>query len=238
MVDPFAQYATIFAVAPDQQLRSWSSEEFVSEWVGGDVVARMLELPRQISTALVADAELQVRHVVDLGSGPGAYLEAFLQAFPAATGTWIDSSESMEPIARERLAGFGDRVAYRLAGVEELEGLALGPASVIVTSRVVHHLSPEAIQALYRSAFDLIEPGGFFFNLDHYGSPAGWEPRYRRIRKTFLAARDKQIAPHRHDHPFSQVPAHLNWLDEAGFEAPDVPWRTFYTALLAGRRPA
>jgi trans-aconitate methyltransferase len=221
-----------------EQLRNWSSEDFVAEWVGGDVVARMLELPRQISTALVADAEVAVEHVVDLGSGPGAYLRVFLDAFPDARATWIDSSESMEAIARERLADYGDRVTYRLAGVEQLGQLGLDPAEVIVTSRVVHHLSPEAIQELYRAAFALIEPGGFVFNLDHYGAPAGWEPRYRRIRKKFLAARKNQIAPHHHEYPFSPVPAHLEWLDQAGFEAPDVPWRTFYTALVAGRKPA
>jgi SAM-dependent methyltransferase len=109
---------------------------------------------------------------------------------------------------------------------------------VIVTSRVVHHFSPDSIRALYREAFEGLRPGGFFFNLDHYGAPGDWERTYRRIRPEFVGKPRTALPPHRHDHPFSVPAAHLAWLEAAGFEAPDVPWRTFYTALLVGRRPA
>jgi SAM-dependent methyltransferase len=228
----------MYAMAPEQQLASWSSPEFAADWVRQDVLANMLALPRQISAALTVDAEVEVSHVIDLGSGPGAYLETFLDHFPAARGTWIDTSKKMEEVARDRLARFGDRVTYRLGDIERLDVHELDAAEVITTSRVVHHLSPEAIQELYGSVHDLVEPGGFFFNLDHYGSPEGWEPRYRRIRRQFTGPPKRDIPPHRHDFPFSPVPAHLEWLDRAGFRAPDVPWRTFYTALLAARRPA
>ncbi len=30
---------------------------------------------------------------------------------------------------------------------------------------------------------------------------------------------------------------HLAWVEAAGFEHPDVPWRTFYTALIVARKP-
>jgi tRNA (cmo5U34)-methyltransferase len=221
-----------------QQLGSWRSEEFVSDWVSQDVLSNMLELPRRISAALTVDSGVDVTHVVDLGSGPGAYLDTFLGEYPGARGTWIDTSPRMEEVARERLARFGDRVSYRIGPIEAVDALELDTAEVVTTSRVVHHLSAEAIRDLYRKVHALVAPGGFFFNLDHYGSPEGWEPRYRRIRRQFTGPPKRDIPPHRHDFPFSPVPAHLEWLDGAGFRAPDVPWRTFYTALLAARRPA
>jgi tRNA (cmo5U34)-methyltransferase len=221
----------------DQQLRSWSSEDLVAEWVGQDTLAGMLTLPRQLSAAVTADAEVPVAHVLDLGSGPGAYLETFLKAFPRSRGTWVDTSESMEEVAREELSELGDRVTYRRGDIEDLDALALEPAQVVLTSRVVHHLSPEGTQELYRKVYALLEPGGFFFNLDHYGSPEGWEPRYRRIRPQFTGP-GKGSPAHRHDYPFNPVPTHLGWLEQAGFEAPDVPWRTFYTALLAAQKPS
>jgi hypothetical protein len=46
------------------------------------------------------------------------------------------------------------------------------------------------------------------------------------------------VPGHRHDFPFSLTTEHVAWLEAAGFDAPDVPWRTFYTALLVGRKPA
>jgi SAM-dependent methyltransferase len=224
------------AMEANRELATWDESAFVAEWVDQDVLASMLTVPRQISAALLADAQVPVSHVIDLGSGPGAYLATLLRCFPGARGTWIDSSDSMEEIARERLAPLEGRVDYRLAEVESLAELALEPGEVIVTSRVVHHLSPEAIQRLYREVYELLPPGGFFFNLDHFGSPDGWEPRYRRIRPQFTGPRKSDIPPHRHDYPFSQIGEHVGWLEQAGFVAPDVPWRTFYTALLAARR--
>lgn len=222
----------------NQPAGTWSSEEFVAEWVGQDVLSDMLTLPRQISAALIADAGVPVSHAIDLGAGPGAYLQTLLESFRGARGTWIDTSTTMETVARERLADVGDRVTFRLGDIEALRALELEPAEVVVTSRVVHHLSPESIQDFYRGVHDLLEPGGFFFNLDHFAAPAEWEERYRRIRRQFTGKPKRDIPPHRHDFPFSRIEAHLGWLGEAGFETVDVPWRTFYTALLAARKRA
>jgi hypothetical protein len=223
-------------MGPDPSLRTWESEAFVAEWVGQDVLSDMLRLPRQISAALVADAEVPVAHVIDLGSGPGAYLQVLLEAFPGARGTWIDTSPTMESVARERLAGLGDRVDYRLADIEAFAELDLDGAEVVVTSRVVHHLSPDAIQRLYADVHDHLSTGGFFFNLDHFGTPGDWEPRYRHIRRQFTGKPKQDIPPHHHDHPFSRIEKHLSWLEQARLAPPDVPWRTFFTALLAARR--
>ena len=226
------------ALAMESNLPTWSSDEFVAEWVAQDLLADMFTLPRQISAAIVADAGVPVSHVLDLGAGAGAHLETMLRTFPRARGTWIDTSPKMEEIARDELADLGDRVDFHVGDMEQLEALAPDPAEVVLTARVVHHFSPESIRSLYRVIYDLVEPGGFFFNLDHYGSPDGWEPRYRRIRRQFTGPRKQDLPPHRHDFPFTPIPFHLEWLEEAGFQPPDVPWRTFYTALIAAQKPA
>ena len=223
-------------MSANKELGSWHSSNYVAEWVGQDVLADMLSLPRQLSAALVADANVDVRRVIDLGSGPGTYLDVFLTAFPEAVGIWVDSSEPMETEGRERLAAFGSRVDYVVGNVEELESLSLDEADVILTSRVVHHFSPDSVKRLYAGARKLLRPGGFFFNLDHFGSPEGWEPRYRRIRTQFTGTPKRTSAPHRHDVPFSPIPDHLQWLRDAGFTTADQPWRTFFTALLAAQR--
>lgn len=225
-------------MAADRQLESWHSAGYVAEWAGDDVLADLLDLPRKISAALVADSGIPVSHVVDLGSGHGPYLELFLRVFPSARGTWVDSSEPMRELASERLGPFGERVGYVLGDVEQLETIELAAADVVLTSRMLHHFSPESLQRTYAAVRHLVVPGGFFFSLDHFGAPGDWERRYRAIRDQFTGPRRRELKPHRHDYPLTPVDRHLRWLEAAGFESPDVPWRTFYTALLAARRAA
>jgi tRNA (cmo5U34)-methyltransferase len=222
----------------ETELGSWHSPEYVADWVGDDVIADLLSLPRKISVALVADAGNGVRHVVDLGSGHGPYLELFLRSFPEARGTWVDSSQAMLEVAREKLSSYADRVDFVLGDVEQLDELELERADVVVSSRVFHHLSPESLERLYGAIHDLLVPGGFFFNLDHVGPPGDWEQTYRRVRKSFTGPRKRELKPHRHDYPLAPAEDHLAYAAKAGFETPDTPWRAFYTALVAARKAA
>lgn len=218
------------------ELGSWQSSEYVGDWLGEDVIAGLLELPRRISLALVQDSSVDVRHVVDLGSGHGPYLELFLDAFPEVLGTWVDSSAAMQDEAVARLSRFDDRIRYVLADVQALPELE--PASVVVSSRALHHLSHESLANLYRTVGELVEPGGWVFNLDHVGAPGDLEQAYRRIRKLFTGERQRRLKPHRHDYPLARADEHAAWLEAGGLEHADVPWRTLYTALIAARKPA
>jgi len=49
------------------------------------------------------------------------------------------------------------------------------------------------------TALELLTPSGWFFNLDHFGSPEGWEKHYRAIRRQFTGKPPQEIAPHRHE---------------------------------------
>lgn len=220
-------------------LESWHSPDYAAQWAGEDVISNMLELPRKISAAIVGDSGLEVEHVVDLGSGPGVYLELFLKAFPDARGTWVDSSEAMLDLGRENLEPrFGDRVAYVVQDVERLEDAQIEPAQVVLSSRALHHFSPASLAHVYREIHELVAPGGFAINLDHVGAPGEWEQVYRRVRTQFTGDRTQQLASHRQDYPLERTERHLGWMSDAGFEAPDAPWRTFYTSLMIARKPA
>jgi SAM-dependent methyltransferase len=219
------------------ELESWHSHDYVARWTGDDVIAGLLEVPRRISAAIVHDAGLPVSHVLDLGSGHGPYLELCLRAFDGARGTWVDSSKAMEEIARERLVALGPRVSFVIGDLERLDDVDVDVADVVVTSRVLHHFSPESLSRFYRSVYRLLVPGGFFFNLDHVGAPGDWEQRYRRIRPQFTGARKRALKPHRHDYPLARVEDHLAWAADAGFADPDVAWRMLYTALVVARKP-
>src|SRR5262249_59136036 len=131
------------------QIGSWQSADYVGRWADEDVLARVLETPRRISLALLADAGADVRHVVDLGSGEGPYLADCLRAYPKARGTWLDSSEPMLERARESLAGLGDRVTFVVAPAEELGAAGIEPANVVVSARALHHPAPDRLPPPY-----------------------------------------------------------------------------------------
>lgn len=211
----------------------WNSPEYVEEWVRRDTQGDLLKLPMEIAVGLASEEGSPVRRIVDLGSGPGALLHRFLTAFPDAEGVWVDSSSPMAEVARKSLGLVAERVTFLIADAGQPDGLGLGTADVVATSRMIHHFSEAAIRDLYSWAAKVLGDQGYFFNLDHYGSPPGWESRYRSIRRRLLGGRPTSQS-HRHDHAFRPLEQHLEWLDAAGFDS-DVAWKAFHTALLVGR---
>jgi ubiquinone/menaquinone biosynthesis C-methylase UbiE len=222
----------------DHDPESWESAEYAALWAREDVIADLLEVPRQISVAIVEDSGIDVQHVVDLGSGPGAYLIPFLRAFPTARATWIDVSDAMRELAETELALWADRVTYVIGDVERLAEIDVDPAQVVISSRALHDLSPESLQGVYRAASDIVTPGGFVMNLDEVGAPGDWEQVHRRIRSRFSGERKREAKPHRQDDPLARTDEHGAWMEAAGFGPADTAWRAFYSALIVARKPA
>jgi ubiquinone/menaquinone biosynthesis C-methylase UbiE len=222
----------------DDAHESWESSGYAAAWAAEDVMAPVLELPRELSKALVIDAGIEVRHVIDLGSGPGSYLRTMLEAFPEAAGTWVDGSAAMLELARRELSHLGARVTFIVAELERLDSAPLEPADVVVSSRALHHLAPVALASVYRTVAGVLRPRGFMLNLDHVGSPDDyWHGTYRRIRDELVGSRRTQLKPHRQDGPLPTAELHLNLMSDAGLVYADVPWRFLTTALLVARKP-
>jgi SAM-dependent methyltransferase len=221
----------------EPQIESWTSASYAAQWASEDVIGDMLDVPRRLTAALVADSGLEVRHVVDLGSGTGTYLAVLLDAFPRARGTWFDMSEAMLDLARAELSRFGDRVTYVIEQAERLAETALEPAQIVSSSRALHHLSIESLGRVYRDAFELLTPGGFVVNLDHVGAPSDLADAYRRVRAQLWGSRTRELARHRQEGPLEPAGVHLDLIAAAGFESADTPWRVLYTALMLARKP-
>jgi SAM-dependent methyltransferase len=225
-------------IVPADAQGSWQSGDYTAAWAAEDIMAPVLELPRRISAGLVADAGIEVGHIVDLGSGPGSYLRYMLEMFNDARGTWVDGSPAMLEMAREALAPVADRITFVVAQLEELDPGAIGPADVVVSSRAFHHLSPVSLATLYRAIATMLTPGGLVFNLDHVGSPEDhWDGPYRRLREQFVGRRRKRLEAHRQEGPLPPAEVHLQAMTAAGLLYADVPWRLLMTALLVAQKP-
>lgn len=217
---------------------AWQDPAFVAAWSAGDAMGDLLALPRRLAAALVAADRPGLRTVVDIASGPGAFLACFLDEFPAARGVWSDASAPMLARARDALAPYGERVEFRPADMTDLTGAGIpAGADAIVTSRAAHHLDRAGLAAFYGAAADLLAPGGWLINLDHTGPDDAWDKRFRAVRPRFVSPRRAE-PKHHHDYPLPSVDDHLNGYAAAGVTDVEIAWKAFYTCLFVGRKAA
>jgi SAM-dependent methyltransferase len=213
----------------------WQDPEFANAWAERNAMDDLLAFPRRLAAALVAYDRPDVRLVVDVGSGPGAFLACFLEEFPAARGVWSDASEAMLARARDALAAHCDRVEFKLADMTDLAGGGIpAGADVIVTSRAAHHLDQAGLVAFYLEAAGLLAPGGWLINLDHTGPADVWDKRFRAVRPRFLTQR-REEPKHHHNYPLTSIEDHLDAYARAGITDVEIAWKAFFTCLFIGR---
>jgi SAM-dependent methyltransferase len=214
----------------------WQDPAFAKAWSEGDAMGDLLALPRRLAAALVALDHPQASLVVDIGSGPGAFLRCFLDEFPTARGVWSDASEAMLTRARDALAPYQDRVEFRLADMTDLAGGGIpGGADAIVTSRAAHHLDRAGLAAFYTEAAERLTPGGWLINLDHTGPADVWDKRFRAVRPRFATPR-REEPKHHHTYPLTSIEDHLDGFAQAGITDVEIAWKAFFTCLFMGRK--
>jgi cyclopropane fatty-acyl-phospholipid synthase-like methyltransferase len=218
-----------------QAAKAWRDRSFATEWTQNDSLADILAFPRTLAAALVALDRPATSIVVDVGSGPGAFLAVFLDEFPDARGVWTDASEAMLEQAKERLTPYGDRVEYRVVDMTDLAGAIPTGVDAITTSRAAHHLDRDGLAAFYAEAVAHLAPGGWLVNLDHTGPDHVWDTRFRAIRPRFNR-RDAAEPRHHHNYPLTSIQNHLDGLAAAGIDDVDIAWKAFYTCLFTGRK--
>jgi tRNA (cmo5U34)-methyltransferase len=105
--------------------------------------------------------------IVDLGGGSGIFLEKVLDASPSSRAVWVDSSQDFRRVATERLMRFGERAVFVECDLEDDWQTALpGTPDAICSMSAIHHLDSAGKRRLYRSCFDALRPGGWFYNID------------------------------------------------------------------------
>ncbi|MGH3263739.1 MAG: class I SAM-dependent methyltransferase [Trebonia sp.] len=215
--------------------RPWQDSDFAASWTASDGLADMLEFPRHIAAALVG-LDREPRLVVDIASGPGAFLATFLDEYPNARGIWHDASDAMLAEAKQRLSRFGDRIEYSTGDMTDLSTAGIpNDVDVITTSRAAHHLDRDALHAFYREAAEHLAPGGWLTNLDHVGPEERWNQRLRAVRPRFTKG-GGEGPKHHHNYPLTSIEDHVSAYNGAGITDVDIAWRAFYTCLFIGRK--
>lgn len=214
----------------------WRDAAAARAWIEADAMGDVLALPRAISVALVATEGPTPELIIDVGAGPGAYLEAFLREYPGLRGVWVDISPTMREEAGRRLADFDGRLSFVTADMTALDRADLpDEAEVVTSSRASHHLDRAGLEAFYAAAAARLRPGGWLFNLDHTHPGDAWDRRYRAIRSR-LIGRNAAESGHPHHHPLPSLEDHRAAMAAAGLTDVEIGWKAFYTVLLIGRR--
>ena len=196
--------------------------------------------------------------IVDLGCGEGVLEYAALSAFPNATALALDGSESMREHAMGLLKPFNERADVRHFALEsdewrgELEG-----ADCVVSSLVVHHLTDDGKQELFREAYSRLSDGGALMlidcvqpmrtegvnlfadtydnisrqqSMDRTGSPSLFDRFVEEKWNIFKHPEPSEmLAPLSHQ---------IVWLADAGFEGVDSFWLQAGYAVYGGYKGA
>jgi SAM-dependent methyltransferase len=172
------------------------------------------------------------RRILDLGAGDGRLLALLRIDRPESRGVAVDLSPTMLDAARTRFAGDSlvDVAAYDLD--EPLPSIA-PPASfdAVVSCFAIHHCSHARKRSLYGEIFDVLAPGGVFYNLEHVASPTP------ELHEAFFAALGMTLEQEDASNHLLDVETQVGWLRELGFAQVDCFWKWRELALFGGVKP-
>jgi SAM-dependent methyltransferase len=131
----------------------------------GDVLAGLVAQAISVVADLCGRNGVEVRHVLDIGCGPGVGTCDLARRFGSASVVAVDGSAAMldRAAARADLLGLAPRVDLRQVGLPAGLG-TLGRAQIIWASMVLHHVGDE-VDALRRIR-PLLAPGGLLAILE------------------------------------------------------------------------
>lgn len=195
-------------------------------------LGRADEFPHRLEGegVLLDHIPLDVRRVLDLGTGDGRLIAMLREERPDVVTTGLDFSPPMLERVRRRFGGDERIVLLEHDLSQPLPDL--GRFDAVVSSFAIHHLEDSRKRSLYGEVFELLEPGGVFANFEHVASPS------ERLHHAFFEAIAEPIENADPSDRLLDVETQLRWLRELGFDDVDCYWKWLEMALLIGVRPA
>jgi SAM-dependent methyltransferase len=211
-----------------QEVNLWSESAHATRYLED---RKLLPHRQEGYAALLEALPPAVARVLDLGCGDGEVMARVTSAFPDAEGVACDFSAEMLGRARDR---FGEvaRVTVVEHDLDEPLPADWGSFDAVVSAFAIHHVVDERKRALYAEAFDHLEAGGVFCNLEHVASPTP------ELHEAFLIAIGKSLAEDDPSNKLVPVETQLQWLRDLGFEHVDCHWKWREMALIVGVKPA
>lgn len=200
----------------------------------------------------------EIETFLDLGCGDGILGAAILGEYPSSRGVLVDFSESMLQQAREQLKDYSAQLVFEDLDygdprwVERVQ--VEGPFDAIVSGYSIHHQPDTRKREIYGEIYSLLEPGGWFVNIEHIAPAArlatdlfnsqlvegyyaveqrnGGKRTRAEMASVYLNRPDKDA------NKLLSVELQCSWLRELGYEEVDCYFRIYELAVFAGRKPA
>ena len=233
----------------------WERKEKLFRYVGGP--RQFFPLSREALDAIariLGKNEINVQSFLDLGCGDG-YMGYFIhELYPNARGVFLDISSGMIDKAKERdvnskfefiVNDFGkDNWAESIKPLEKFD--------LVVSGFAIHHIESNKKRRLYNDIYELLNPAGFFFNLEHVSSPTVKLEeiftdlfddarmdyhKYIKDEKTKEEIVEIYHDPeHKNLNKLESVENQCQWLREIGFKEVDCYLKVFELALFGGQK--
>lgn len=210
-----------------------------------------------VMMSILKSREQSVERFLDLGCGDGILGAAVLGEYPSAQGVMVDFSDSMLAQAREQLKEYADQLVFENLDYGDLIWVASvqskGPFQAIVSGYSIHHQPDTRKREIYAEIFDLLEPGGWFVNIEHIAPTAQLATdlfnhqiveAYYAIEQRSGGKRTREemadVYMNRPDQAANKllsVDLQCEWLREIGYEEVDCYFRIYELVVFAGRKP-
>ncbi len=163
--------------------------------------------------------------VLDAGCGSGRLTEELLKQLPSGEVVALDFSPKMLEQARQRLAGFGGRVEFVHASLEEFK--LAEKVDGIFSNAVFHWVADHA--AMFRSLHRALRPGGWL--VAQFGGVGNLAKTYARAHQAAEQGRFREFLKSSEDDPnfgphFEDPARTWERMEAAGFEVSEAKLHT------------
>jgi len=199
---------------PDLEPEKWlDRNKERSEQEMRDFIWGMHALARDLAPQVAARLDLAgVRHLLDLGGGPGTYAITFCQAHPQLQATVFDLPGPVQ-IAQENIVRHG--LSHRidtLTGNFLKDGIGAGYDAIWI-SHILHSHTEEQCRLILTKAIQALTPGGILAIQDFYLNDDGYSPPGAAMFAVHMLA----VTPGGRAYKHQEV---AEWLVEAGLTIP------------------
>ena len=235
----------------------WKLPAIVNRYLSYRAAIPMAQEQIGVMVAILKTSEGPVQSFLDLGCGDGILGAVVLGEYPTARGVLADFSEPMLAQAREQLKEYADQLVFESLDygtqgwVNRMQ--AYFPFDAVVSGYSIHHQPDERKYQVYQEIFSLLNPGGWFVNIEHVSSDAQlnidlFENHYVAARyaierqqggtRTFdQLAEEYKTRPDKAANILAPVELQCDWLREIGYTEVDCYFRIYELAVFAGRKP-
>jgi len=235
----------------------WKLPDIVNRYLSYRAAIPLAQEQIGVMTSILKTRERPVESFLDLGCGDGILAAAILGEYPAARGVLVDFSEPMLEEARQQLKEFADQLVFENLDYGSPDWVnriqVYSPFDAIVSGYSIHHQPDARKRQVYEEIFSLLNPGGWFINIEHVSSAAQlnidlFENHYVTARYTIEkqqggARTFEQLAEEYKNRPdkaaniLAPVELQCDWLREIGYKEVDCYFRIYELAVFAGRKP-